>query len=116
MDIDQTVLRRSDAELSLTLYGKIFTETDYHRARRHNLLRWVVSMILGIPALILLIVLFSFLYGAIICGFVLPGIFAAMTRLFPCSKNYGTTIYKKFASYRELQRHREKHSADRIRH
>ena len=117
MDIDQTVLSRRDAELSLTLYGKTFTETDYRRARRHNVLRWLMSMSLGIPVLILLIVLLSSVFYAALAGsVVLPGIFAGMTRIFPCSKDHGTTIFKKFASYRELHRHRRNHCADRIRH
>ncbi len=82
--------------------GRFFTESEYQLAKRHNAIRWIISMGLGIPALLILAWLFSFLIAVFIAMALLPSVYFGATAALPGSKKHGTTLYKRYHSSRSL--------------
>lgn len=82
--------------------GRTFSESEYLKAVKHNRLRWMMSMGLGIPAFLILTSMFSFLVAVGISMGVLPGIYFTATAIFPGSKKHGTVLFDRYKSQRNI--------------
>ncbi len=96
--------------------GGSFIESQYVLARRHNFLRWGLSMGIGIPVFVVMLVTLGVIVASLASLFVLPAIYGAATSFFPGSKLYGSVLYKKYEQKRTADAFKRKLDASRSDH
>ena len=104
--------KRETSEEVVKFFGQSFSHSEYRLAKRHNRLRWIAAMGVGIPVFVFTLVTLGMLYTMVISSFVLPAIYTAATQFFPGSKKYGTPLYKRFEQYLVLEKGRKQLSAN----